>query len=368
MSPVIPDSEVRSLITQMDESPQAASFVHAFAAVTLNLARNQSAQQAPETREHIASLLTRSIALRRPVGLDTQPTLVDVMTRVFTQICLVGLRKLDLGFFQLREAISLLYLLKIDCSKTMEALEQTERARRQRAYWECFIHERFTALTCYKPTCLMGLPGLSVSDDSISPEIQKGFNLLIETFRLVDGAFLEFWLRDPSAITVDWINKKQRQLDDDEWHREVLQLPLLQQADLIITRHWLRTLTWQMALSNTLLSSTTQSVLLSLSFPIRLSNQLHQFLRHMPRDLVGIHGSGILEKLFEITNTITDVLLHLAGVNSDQTVNRIYDILFLRDFIFSFGMPEGFRVDILTQKFETIREKYPEIKEMELLM
>lgn len=123
-----------------------------------------------------------------------------------------------------------------------------------------------------------------------------------------------------------------------------------------------------MALSNTLLSSTAPSVPLSLSFPIRLSNQLHQFLRHVPRDIVGIHGSGILEKLFEITNTITDVLLHLAGVNSDQTVNRIYDILFLRDFIFSFGKLEELRPDILTRKFETIREKYPEIKEMELLM
>lgn len=112
-SPVIPESEVRTLITQMDDSAGAAPFVYAFAAVTLNLTRNQSIQQAPATRDRIPTLLTHSLAHRSPIGLDTQPTLVDVMTRVFTQVCPVGLRKLDLGFFQLRGSISLLYMLKI---------------------------------------------------------------------------------------------------------------------------------------------------------------------------------------------------------------------------------------------------------------
>ena len=141
----------------------------------------------------------------------------------------------------------------------MEALEQPERAHDNAPAWECSIHEGFTALTCYKPTCLMSLPELPVNDNSISPEIQKGFNLLIENFRLVDRDFLDFWLCDRSAITADWIENKQHQLDDNEWHYEALQLPLMQQADLIITSHWLRTLTWQMALSSTLLSSTAQS-------------------------------------------------------------------------------------------------------------
>lgn len=88
-------------------------------------------------------------------------------------------------------------------------------------------------------------------------------------------------------------------------------LSAMQQADLIITRQWLRTLTWQMAMSNTLLSSVPQSESLSLTLPTRLSSQLRQFLRRMSHDSIRIHGSGILSKLFEITDTIADVMIHL---------------------------------------------------------
>ena len=76
--------------------------------------------------------------------------------------------------------------------------------------------------------------------------------------------FLEFWLGRRSEVTADWIEDKQHQLEDIEWHCEVSRLPQMQQADLVITRYWLRTLTWQMALSNTLLSSSVGSTLLLL--------------------------------------------------------------------------------------------------------
>ena len=87
----------------------------------------------------------------------------------------------------------------------------------------------------------------------------------------------------------------------------------------------------------------------------------------IPRDLVGIHGSGILKKLFEIASTITDAVLHVRHAAGDETVRRIHDILFLKDFLFSFAGFQNLWPEVLTQKFELIRDKYPEIKEMELL-
>jgi hypothetical protein len=58
MSPVIPASEVQDMISKMDYSRDAASFVYIFAAVTLNLTRGEPVQEAPATRERIATLLT----------------------------------------------------------------------------------------------------------------------------------------------------------------------------------------------------------------------------------------------------------------------------------------------------------------------
>ncbi|KAH8705871.1 hypothetical protein BGW36DRAFT_368299 [Talaromyces proteolyticus] len=291
------------------------------------------------------------------------------MRSIFTQMSFVGLRKLDLGFLYLREAISLLYMLHIHSDEIMETLDLQERSRRQRAYWECFIHERFTALTYYRPTCLEPLRTLPDHDASLPAVVEAGFNHVIANFRLVDRQFLDFWLGDRSGVTAEWVEQKQQQLEDNGWHREVSLLPLMLQADLIITRHWLRTLTWQIALSNILLSSSANSLpLLSLSFPFRLSKQLRQFLISIPRDLVGIHGSGILQKLFEIANTITDVVLHFSHVPDSGTAQRIHDILFLKYFVFSFVGFANLGPADLTQKFEMIREKYPEMKEMELLV
>lgn len=363
MSPIVTEAEARDMILHMSDSPESASFVYIFAAVTLNLSRSDFAQDDPAKRERIATLLTRSLEHRQLFNLDSKPGITALVTSLFTQICCIGLRRLDLGFLYLREAISLLYMLKADYG-------DGSASKWQRAYWECFMHERFTALTYQRPTCLTPLPGLPVHDTSLPEHVENGFNHNIMNFCLVDDEFLHFWMGDRSGVTVAWIEKKQRQLEDNDWHREVSQLPEILQADLIITKHWLRTLTWQIALSNTLLSSASSpgSSLLSLSFPLRLSNQLRQFLTTIPRDIVAIHGSGILEKLFEIANTITDVVLHLNYAPGNETVQRIHDILFLKDFVFSFVGFQALRPAVLTQKFELIRQKYPEIKEIELLL
>ncbi|KAJ5085207.1 hypothetical protein N7532_009978 [Penicillium argentinense] len=368
MSPVVPATEIRNLIAQMNENREAASFAYIFIAVTINLTRSEPVQQAPATRERIATFVTRSLEYRVPVGLSTQPNVIGVMENLFTQMCFVGLRRLDLGFSYLRQAISYVYMtLPTHSDEGLAALDVAERSRRQRAYYECFIHERFTALTFHRPTCLACLQNFPDHDPSLPEHVEEGFNLLIQSFCFVDRQFLDFALGDRSGVTVEWIQMKQQELDDYDWHQKVSELPELMQADLVITRHWLRTLTWQIALSNTLLSSSSTSLLLSLSFPLRLSSQLRQFLSAVPRDMVGIHGSGILEKLFEIANTITDVVLHLKHAPGDETVERVYDIMFLRDFIYSFPGFETLRPAALTEKFEQIRSKYPGIKEIELL-
>ncbi|KAJ5404381.1 hypothetical protein N7509_004252 [Penicillium cosmopolitanum] len=363
LSPVVTEAEARDMILHMNDCRDAASFAYIFAAVTLNLGRSDPLQQESTKRDQISILLTRSLEHRRPFHLDSKPGITDLMTSLFTQMCSIGLRRLDLGFLYLREAISLLYMLQAD-------LDDESAPRWQRAYWECFMHERFTALTYQRPTCLTPLSRLPVHDPSLPEHVEDGFNHNIMNFCLVDQEFLHFLMGDRSGVTVDWIEKKQQQLEDTDWHREVSRLPEILQADLIITRHWLRTLTWQIALSNTLLSSASSpgSSLLSLSFPLRLSNQLRQFLRAIPRDIVAIHGSGILEKLFEIANTITDVVLHLHCAPGNETIQRIHDILFLKNFVFSFAGFQALRPAVLTQKFEQIRLKYPEIKEIELLL
>lgn len=280
----------------------------------------------------------------------------------------MGLQKARLGFFYLRQAISMLHMLRIENTAEMALLGPGERARRQRAYWECFIHERFTALSESMPICLEPLDTLPEHDPTLAPEVEQGWNLIIKTFKLIDREFIQLWLGDRSLVTSEFIERKHQELDDDQWQTEVSMLSAMQQADLIITRQWLRTLVWQLAMSNILLSSESKTESLALTFPLRLSSQLRQFLTRMSHESVGIHGSGILSKLFEITDTIADVVIHLPQASTEDTLHRVDDIIFLKVFIFSFSRIESVHKRILMQKFEKMKEVYPDLEEIEHLV
>jgi len=368
VNPVITEAEIRNCVQQINSSREAASFLYAFAAVTINLTRSDLLQLAPDMQDQITGLVNRCLEFRDPMGVESQPTLLKVMNNIFIEISMMGLSKPRLGFFYLRQAISLLHMLRVENATEMALLDPVERARRQRAYWECFIHERFTALSENMPICLPPLPNLPEHDPSLLPKIEQGWILIIRTFTLIDTEFVELWNGDRSRVTSEFIEQKHRELQDDQWQMEVSMLSPMQQADLIITRQWLRTLVWQLAMSNILLSSEASSEPLALTFPLRLSSQLRQFLTQMSRESVAIHGTGILSKLFEITDTFANVVIYLPQASTEDTLQRVDDILFLKRFIFSFPRIHSVHKRILMQKFEKMKEVYPNLEEIEHLV
>lgn len=366
VNPVITELEIRSCISSMTTDREAASFVYAFAAVTVNLTKTDFLHNAPDLRSQISNLVTRSLEHRDTMGLEsnTQPSFLRIMTSIFIQICYMGLRRIGLGFYYLRDAITMVQMLRISSAESLSSLPLSERSRRQRVYWECFIHERFTALTDYHPLVLDPLPSLPEPDTSLPASIAQGWNLIIQTFLPVDKEFVSYWIGDRSQITLEWVERKHRQLDldDADWQLAISVLSDMQQADLIITRQWLRTLVWQMALSNVRLSSH------ALTLPLRLSSQLRGFLEGLSHSAVGIHGSSILYKLFEITDTMADVVIHLPDASRDATLARVDDILFLKDFIFGFERIEDVHRRVLIEKFLRMKEKYPEMEEIRQLV
>ncbi|OJD38030.1 c6 zinc finger domain protein [Diplodia corticola] len=404
VSPVVTEADVHACVRRMHTDPEAISFLYIFAAVTINLARVDFLQCMPGIREQIATLVQRCFDHRPRLNMMLKPTPLQVMTSIFIEICLMGLQKTDLALLHLREAQSLVKMVHVDDADAMSAFSASDRAKWQRAYWECFIHERFSALTDWEPVLLDPLPGPPEHDAHMSATIQQGWNCIIQTFLLIDRQFVDFWRGDRSRIPSAWLNAKHRQLDDERWPRraDLALLPAMQQADILITRQWLRTMLWQMAISSMLLTidvpaPTTEppssagppptaaaaaaaaaidddeedeggSTHLSLTMPLRLSSELRLCITHLSPQAVGIHGSGILHKLFEITNSILDVVINLPQAPTEDTLQRVDDILFLKKFLFSFPRIDPKHKRILNQKFERIRELYPGMEEIQMLV
>jgi hypothetical protein len=197
---------------------------------------------------------------------------------------------------------------------------------------------------------------------SLGGGIQQGWTQVIKTFCMLDASFISLWIGDRSQVTASWVEAKHRELDDELWELEVSTLSELQQADLVVTRQWMRTLLWQMAMSNCLLSSHASCPSLELEMPLQLSSQLRGFLTKISQNTIRVHGSSMISKLLEIINTIADVVIHVPQATREETTCRIDDIVFMQGVVLSFHNLQVMSKNILLDKFRVIRGRFSHIE------
>ena len=101
---------------------------------------------------------------------------------------------------------------------------------------------------------------------------------------------------------------------------------------------------------------------LSLDFPVqRLSHDIRSLVSRLDSVAsIGTHGSGILEKLFEITSTIADVLaLPMAQSKTQREAHsRMEDFEFLVQFMFGFERVDAQQKAFLEEKLEGLRRNH----------
>ncbi|KAF2266324.1 hypothetical protein CC78DRAFT_513788 [Lojkania enalia] len=363
--PVITENELRKYIKAMDTDQEAKSFIYAFGGCTLNLTRYGD-KRTEDVLQTIKTLLKYSIETLKPPYANFRSSVLRAMQSLFLHNCLMSMQASDAAFYYMRDAISAIELLRVDDKELMATLPPPERARRQRLHWQAFIHERFVAILDYRQAISRPLECLPEDDPTIPLSVQTGFNQIIKLFRLVDTDFLKNWLgsQSPGSVPSAWIEAKSRELEGEdvdysEGHSLAL-LTTMQRADLAITREWLRTLVWRLAMSQALLSTRPSKDCLTLLFPIRLSQNLRQQVTGMSRDDIEVHGSSIVQKLFEITDTIADVLIHVPAPTFEETALRIEDYLFILDFILKNPNLDQTRKGILLEKLKRLQAIFPE--------
>lgn len=394
VNPVITPDEIRASVAAMHSSHEDAALIYACAAVTINLEQTSWSLNG-DAAALMMDLMQRSLIAHRKADLNlnpaTQPprlgelstTVKRVITCVFLQVSMNTFKLFNRSFVILREAISMIQTLKVFQHGPDDLLlGRPEVARRQRLYWECFIHERFLNILSGVPAMMPMLStGLPFEDSSIPLFVDVGFRRLIMVFRIMDESFLNYWNAEQNhagavhEMTAEWVESKQAELDQDEITARLDEnsiraaggtgLTELQQADIFITRLWIRTLVWQLALSRGLLRSAPPQGMhqgLSVHFPAhKLSGQLRSLVSGLESVAsIGTHGSGILQKLFEITTTISDVLALPPGETQtqDDVKARMGDVAFLADFLFRFEKTPKNERNYMREKLETLQQLY----------
>ncbi|KFA71067.1 hypothetical protein S40288_05540 [Stachybotrys chartarum IBT 40288] len=404
MSPIITSEEVLDSIEAMRESAEDAALIYAFAAVTINLGQT-SWKLNGNVADQMVDLIERSLEAHRKAEMqgfrghyvdeefgynntDAYITVKRIMTCVFLEISMMAFKNVRRSLLILREATAMVQTLNVHQHDWIDnGLPASEKARRERLYWEVYIHERFMTVVSGYPSIL---PMLSTGpprlDGSILQHVDLGFGSIVRLFSIVDDEFLKHCsarhdiVDKTSSITAEWVEAKQAQLDEHEEYVQAVQktyqvagrggLNELQHADLYVTRLWLRTLLWQLALHGRLLHSAavpSHHEGLSLHFPVRrLSSDLRGLVCQLDNSAVSIgrHGSGILQKLCEITSTAAEVLTTVVvpwEEDSDgrELQMRMEDFVFLVRFLFGFErMPKKER-DYLRGKMRELERMYP---------
>jgi hypothetical protein len=385
-SPAFSPSDITEAISTMHDSPEDLALVYSYAAVTTFLSRTPELNRG-EGWPQFTELVRHGLQAHQYAGLkaegteswtDNLPTsLKRIMTCIYLEISMMGFKRLEHSFSLIREAISLIQVLEARRRHFRGSLlSPKDTLRFHQLYWEAYIHERYLTIAAGYPSILPPIQArLSTAERGTPDHIQLGFNCLIELFLVLDDKFLACWNAQPEStvtVTGEWIEHKQSQLDEVEIQTANVELRLLstgqsglserQHADLFITRLWLRTVLWQVALSQGLLRSDAIHEGLSLQFPAsRLSTQLRSLVNRLNSILsIATQGSGIIQKLFEIASTIADVLTlpEPNNQNGDRLRSHAEDFVYVVKFLLELDEMRDHQKAYLEDKSRIIQQRH----------
>ncbi|KAI9817848.1 MAG: hypothetical protein M1827_000967 [Pycnora praestabilis] len=265
-------------------------------------------------------LLEEALRLRKSYDYIENPTLATVITSFFVFGCYFGLDRHNTAWFHHREATTLAQIMGMQEETNYLTGDFIECSRRRRLYWLLFITESIEHML-YKDIATIELPTLD--EDPSDTVAISGFIHLVNLFRPFDDTFVGLWNKSRADCSTAWLAQLQTQLAD-ALPRD-LEGTESQAADLRTSQQWLRTMVWQLSITNGYLSSTSTDAALTFKYPIEISRGLVTVTSQFSQHSMEVHGIGLIEKLFDVTCTLIDVMACVPiGVNRLLTGPRDY--------------------------------------------
>lgn len=253
------------------------------------------------------TLLQEATRVRKSINYHESPTVWSVMTSFFLFGSFFCLDKQNTAWFHLREATTLAHILRLHEESHYSTPDIIENTRRRRLYWLLFVTERAYALQQRRPLSLHATINLPTVDEDPSETVElNGFIHLVNLFKPFDDTFVGLWNKSRNGATPEFFSQLQKQLSDA--------LPIYlrsvesQAVDLRCSQQWLKTMVWQLSISHGFLSSTASDNAMSFKFPIEVSRDLVSSASAFSQHSMEVHGIGLIEKLFDVACTLTDVI------------------------------------------------------------
>ncbi|KAF1966937.1 hypothetical protein BU23DRAFT_307139 [Bimuria novae-zelandiae CBS 107.79] len=312
--PILHQQRIQETILSMEHSTEAYCMIVALCAyvmiqanMTISsnlLPRPEMAQLSNVSIGHV--LLEEAVRVRKGFDYLENPTHHSLLTSWLFYGCYFELGKDNTAWSYLREATTQAHLLGLHEEETHKS-DPYDVSRKRVLYWLLLVAERTHALHKHRPISLYPtIHAPSLEGSPSETPVTSGLTYLINLFKPVDDTFISLWNKVQTHGNPSWIGQLQNQLT--EALPSYFDCTESQAADLRITQQWLRTMLWQLCVSQGLVSSMAADNTLTFKYPIEISRDLlsmtHQFSQHA----MEVHGVGLIEKLFDIACCLTDVV------------------------------------------------------------
>lgn len=244
---------------------------------------------------HAAMLLDEVRRTRKSLDYVEAPTIYSVQTSFFMFASYFSLEKSNACWFHIREASTLAQLLLMQEESSYRNGDPLENKFRRRLYWLLLLTERAYAMERHRPLTLYATIDLpTVDEDPQEALIISGFLALVNLYRLIDDDFMAIWNKAKSECSTSWLSQLQQQLADVlPPHLECTEN---QAADVRTTQHWLRTMVWQLSITNGYLSSSSADVAMTFKYPIYIAKDLVYDVQQLSQQSMEVHGVGLVSQ------------------------------------------------------------------------
>ncbi|KAE8452517.1 hypothetical protein EG329_000420 [Mollisiaceae sp. DMI_Dod_QoI] len=252
--------------------------------------------------------LDECISVRQHYDFVEDKSLSAVISSYFVSTAFFELNQNRKSWYYLREALTMGQDLGFHDENTYASLSLTEALCRRRTFWILYVTERSFAILRHKPLTLQKTPAFpSTLHEYEAPEIHSGFMHLVNSYHLLDSSFVDSW-NESAAAPASTLTYATLQQQLSRPHAQNIPLTDIQKADILVTQQWLRLIIWQSSMRQGLLSSTAEEESMTFRYPLQIAHSLLNVISSLPTTSIEVHGMGIFEKIFEIGNTMLDVM------------------------------------------------------------
>ncbi|KAI1685826.1 c6 zinc finger domain containing protein [Pyrenophora tritici-repentis] len=294
--PVLQHQKAQEAVDGMDRSTEAYCMIVALCAYVIIQANH---------KPHANVLPRQEITRMFNVGIGHVLLEESCPDLVFYYGCYLGLALKNTALTYLREATTQAQLLGMHDEETYK-YDLLDESPKRALYWLLSIAERTCALHTRRSITLHPLMHLTSLDEVPSDQLITIYlELIINMFKIIDDGCIKLskGVHETNESTA-WILQVQTRLS--EAVPADLECTEAQEVQIRTTQQWLMLSIWELGVNQGLVNEVNKDPSLTYICPIDISRELLTTLQQFPKQVMQVHGVGLIEKLFDVACCLID--------------------------------------------------------------